>query len=58
MRRVRAVLKILMGLLRELSDETPYKRHLAAHGIEHSGEAWRRFSAERFRRKFITPRCC
>jgi len=58
MTRVRAVLRILVGLLRELSDETPYKRHLAAHGLEDSGEAWRRFSSERFRRKFVTPRCC
>ena len=58
MRRVRAVLRILLGLLRELSDETPYQRHLAAHGLKHSGEAWRHFSSERFRAKFVKPRCC
>lgn len=58
MMRVRAVLRILLGLLRELSDETPYRRHLAAHGLEHSGEAWRQFSSERFRAKFVAPRCC
>ena len=58
MRRVRAFVRILLGLLGELSDETPYRRHLAAHGLEHSGEAWRHFSSQRFRAKFIAPRCC
>ena len=58
MKRVRAMVRILLGLLRELSDETPYRRHLAAHGLEHSGETWRHFSSERFRAKFITPKCC
>ena len=58
MSRVRTFLRILLGLLRELSDESPYRRHLAAHGLHHSAEAWRRFSSERFHRKFIAPRCC
>ena len=31
MRRIKALAEILWGLLRELSDESPYRRHLAAH---------------------------
>lgn len=58
MRRIRAAWRILVGLLRELSDEAAYKRHLAAHGREHSGDEWRRFSNERLRARFIRPRCC
>jgi len=58
MKRIRAVARILLGLLRELGDEAAYRRHLAAHGLEPSGEAWRHFTSERFRAKFIAPRCC
>ena len=58
MRRVLAAVRIFLELLRELSDESPYRRHLAAHGLKHSGDAWRHFSSERHRAKFITPRCC
>jgi len=58
MTRLKAGLRVLMGLLRELSDEAAYRRHLAAHGLEHSAEAWRQFSSERLRAKFIAPRCC
>jgi hypothetical protein len=48
----------LAGLLRELSDETAYRRHLAAHGREHSPEEWRRFSDRRFHAKYLRPKCC
>ena len=58
MSRVRAAFRIFWGLLRELSDESAYRRHLAAHGLQDSADAWRRFSSERFHRKFIAPRCC
>jgi hypothetical protein len=50
--------RILWRLLRELSDESAYRRHLKAHGVPPSGEAWRQFSGERFRAKFIRPKCC
>lgn len=56
--RVRSFGRIVMGILRELSDETAYKRHLAAHGREHSGEEWRRFSEERLGAKYTRPKCC
>jgi hypothetical protein len=58
MRLLKKLSRILLGLLRELSDETAYLRHLKAHGLEDSGEAWRRFSNERFRAKFVRPKCC
>ena len=52
------VLRILWGLLKELSDEAAYKRHLQAHGRQESGEEWRRFSHERLSAKFTRPKCC
>ncbi len=48
----------VMALLRELSDETAYKRHLQAHGREHSPEEWRRFADERLRGKYSRAKCC
>jgi hypothetical protein len=49
---------LLLALLRELSDESAYQRHLAARGREHSPEEWRKFSDERLRAKFLRARCC
>ncbi len=56
--RLRRALKLLWGLLRELSDENPYQRHLEAHGRSHSGPEWRRFSEERLRSKYAQGKCC
>jgi uncharacterized short protein YbdD (DUF466 family) len=50
--------KLLVGLLRELADESAYARHLQAHGRQPSGEEWRRFSDERLRRKYTRVKCC
>jgi hypothetical protein len=58
MKRLRTFARIIAGLLRELSDESAYERHLAAHAREHSGEEWRRFSEERLRMKYSKPKCC
>ena len=44
MRRCGASARLLLAILRELADESAYRRHLAAHGRAHSGEEWRRFS--------------
>ncbi|MFB3828332.1 MAG: hypothetical protein ACE15B_16305 [Bryobacteraceae bacterium] len=52
------LLRILIGILRELADENAYQRHLAAHGREHSGQEWRRFSEERLNARFTRPKCC
>ena len=49
---------LILALLREIGDENAYKRHLAAHGCEHSGAEWRRFSEERMAAKYARARCC
>ena len=55
---MRAFWRGLRNLLRELSDEKAYERHLACHGRCHSGEEWRRFLDERLRQKYARGRCC
>jgi len=49
---------LILALLRELSDENAYQRHLAAHRRAHSPEEWRKFCDERLRAKFLRTRCC
>ncbi|MEO8132143.1 MAG: hypothetical protein ABJF23_13275 [Bryobacteraceae bacterium] len=49
---------LFVGLLRELSDQNAYERHLASHGVTHSGAEWRRFSEERLRAKYARAKCC
>ena len=58
MSRLREFGKLVMGLLRELSDESAYARHLAVEGRTHSGEEWRRFSDCRMREKYARAKCC
>jgi hypothetical protein len=55
---MRRFFEILRGILDELSDQNAYRRHLAAHGAEHSAEEWRKFSDELYRVKATRPRCC
>ena len=50
--------QIVVGILRELSDENAYRRHLAAHQAVHSAEEWRRFADERMRAKYMRAKCC
>jgi len=50
--------RLLMGLLKELSDEAAYRRHLVHHGRLHSHAEWRRFSDERLRARYTKPKCC
>jgi hypothetical protein len=57
-KRLRRFGQLALGLLRELSDENAYRRHLVAHGRAHSGEEWRRFSEERLRAKYARAKCC
>jgi heme oxygenase len=56
--KMRQFAAVIMGLLRELSDENAYARHLAAHGRTHSPEEWRRFSDHLMRAKYVRPKCC
>jgi len=55
---VRSFGRFVLALLREIGDENAYQRHLAAHGREHSGAEWRRFSEERMRAKYARAKCC
>ena len=52
------VFKTVRAILRELADENAYRRHLEAHGREHSAAEWRRFSDERMRAKYARAKCC
>ena len=58
MNGLRKLGRILLGILREISDESAYKRHLAMHHAQPSGEEWRRFSEERLKQKYANAKCC
>jgi hypothetical protein len=55
---VRRFFQTLLAILREISDEAPYQRHLAANGLKHSPEEWRRFSDHLFAHKYARGKCC
>ena len=57
-KRIGAVLRILIGLARELADESAYERHLAAHSAQHSAEEWRSFLDQRLHAKYARAKCC
>lgn len=50
--------QILVGLFKQLSDESAYERHLASHGLQHSPQEWRRFWDCRLRAKYARVKCC
>lgn len=58
MKHIQRAASLFMELLRELSDEGPYSRYLAARGVSASPEEWRRFSSERQNAHFKRPKCC
>jgi hypothetical protein len=58
MKRFREFLRLVAGLLRELADESAYRRHLERSGSMHSAEEWRRFSESRQHAKYAQPKCC
>ena len=58
MTRLRMFGRLMLALLRELSDENAYQRYLAAERREHSAEEWRKFSEARLREKYFRPKCC
>jgi hypothetical protein len=55
---MRAFVKGLLCLLREIGDQNAYQRHLTANGVEASPAEWRRFSDRRFREKYAKAKCC
>ncbi len=58
MKILRHVATILKGILDEITDQNAYRRHLDAHGVEHSATEWRRFCDERWKAKERRGRCC
>ena len=50
--------RLILELLRELSDENAYARYLASEGRAPSREAWRKFSDQRLRAKYMRAKCC
>ncbi|HUS05143.1 MAG TPA: hypothetical protein VMZ52_02520 [Bryobacteraceae bacterium] len=55
---MRTLWGIIIGLLRELSDESAYERHLRAHASVHSREEWNRFHQERLKARYARAKCC
>jgi len=58
MRGIARLGRLLMRLLRELSDEAAYERHLTLHGKTSSAQEWRHFSEKRLGAKYTRPKCC
>jgi len=55
---MRAFLRVVWAVVREIADENAYQRHLRVHGRSHSAEEWRRFCDRRFARKYARAKCC
>ena len=55
---LRRFARLILATLREIGDESAYQRHLDAHGLQHSGPEWRRFSEQRHAAKYSRPKCC
>ncbi|MBX5496857.1 MAG: hypothetical protein IRZ15_16085 [Bryobacteraceae bacterium] len=58
MKPLRAFMRIVLGILKELSDESAYARHLKAHGAVHSAAEWRKFCEHRLKAKYERAKCC
>ena len=58
MTRFRKILALIWEILRELSDERAYDRHLLLHGRTPSRAEWHRFSDTRLHSRFTRPKCC
>ena len=58
MKQLRQLGRIVLGLLRELSDENAYRRHLDRRGCAHSAEEWRRFHEQRLKARYLRAKCC
>jgi hypothetical protein len=56
--KARWLWSIIIGILKEIADESPYERHLAAHDRTHSPAEWRRFSDQRLKGKYQRAQCC
>jgi hypothetical protein len=55
---MRALLRAIWTLLRQIADENAYQHYLKTEGRAHSGEEWRRFCDQHFARKYARSKCC
>lgn len=55
---MRRFFAFVLYLFREIGDENAYRRHLAAHGLTHSGEQWRVFFDAKAKNKYQRAKCC
>lgn len=51
-------LRLFWAALREIFDEAPYERFLAAHHLSPSQDSYRSFLADRRASQERKPRCC
>ncbi len=58
MKRLRQLGRFFMRLLRELSDEGAYRRHLLRHGRNHSKREWQHFCEHHLTAKYRRTKCC
>ncbi len=58
MKALRALGRVVTGLLRELADESAYRRHLERRRCGHSAGEWQRFHEKRLGAKYSRPKCC
>jgi hypothetical protein len=58
MKRLQRVAILLRDLLREISDESAYQRHLTSRHRLHCRREWQQFQDQRLQSKFIRPKCC
>jgi len=58
MRTAWLLLRYVIELARELSDESGYQRHLERAGREHSAAEWKLFIDRRLQRKYQNAKCC
>lgn len=55
---MKAIWRAILNLLRELSGENAYERHLRHHNRNHSPEEWRRFLDQHLAQKYARAKCC
>ena len=53
-----AIVRYIIALARELSDESAYARHLQLTGHVHSAAEWRAFIDHKNKRKYQNAKCC
>ena len=58
MTRYRTAIRILIEALREIFDESSYKRFLHRNGLSSSRESYQQFWREREHSHSRRPRCC